>query len=167
MTFNTPFAPAARLLSWQTQEAEVLADTTVRMLVRTHGQLLRQAETAAVDALLERPDLPSLSLQLLPPSQPRRRAGWPPELNADPGVQHDMALVLDELAPREDARYRHIEDNSASHVQSSMMGCSAFVFMQRGALVLGRWQGIYLMEFDGPRQRTVYVKALPDPPTGA
>ena len=37
--------------------------------------------------------------------------------NADPGVQHDMQLVLGEVAPRNDRRYRHIEDNSASHVQ--------------------------------------------------
>ncbi len=83
--------------------------------------------------------------------------------NADPGVQDDMQMVLGEVAPREDSRYRHVEDNSASHVQSSMMGCSAFVFADGGTLVLGRWQGIYLTEFDGPRQRTVYVKVLADP----
>ena len=82
--------------------------------------------------------------------------------NADPGVQHDMQLVLGEVAPRDDRRYRHIEDNSASHVQSSMMGFSTFVFVERGALVLGRWQAIYLAEFDGPRQRTVHVKVLRD-----
>jgi secondary thiamine-phosphate synthase enzyme len=82
--------------------------------------------------------------------------------NADPGVQYDMQLVLGEVAPRTDRRYRHIEDNSASHVQSSMMGFSTFVFVERRALVLGRWQAIYLAEFDGPRQRTVHVKVLPD-----
>ena len=82
--------------------------------------------------------------------------------NADPGVQHDMLLVLGEIAPRVDRRYRHIEDNSASHVQSSAMGFSAFVFVQRGTLVLGRWQAIYLAEFDGPRSRNVFVKILAD-----
>ena len=82
--------------------------------------------------------------------------------NADSGVQHDMQLILGEVAPRDDRRYRHIEDNSASHVQSSMMGFSTFVFVERGALVLGRRQAIYLAEFDGPRQRTVHVKVLPD-----
>ena len=82
--------------------------------------------------------------------------------NADPGVQQDMLLVLDETAPREDARYRHIEDNSASHVQASMMGFSTFVFVEESAPVLGRWQAIYLVEFDGPRRRTVHVKILPD-----
>jgi secondary thiamine-phosphate synthase enzyme len=82
--------------------------------------------------------------------------------NADPGVQHDMHLLLGEIAPRDDARYRHIEDNSASHLQASMIGFSTFVFVQHGALVLGRWQGIYVAEFDGPRQRTVYVKVIAD-----
>ncbi len=82
--------------------------------------------------------------------------------NADPGVQHDMLLVLGEIAPRVDPRYRHIEANSASHVQSSAMGFSAFVFIQDGALLLGRWQAIYLAEFDGPRTRSVYVKMLAD-----
>jgi secondary thiamine-phosphate synthase enzyme len=82
--------------------------------------------------------------------------------NADPGVQHDMLLILSETAPRTDHRYRHIEDNSASHVQASMMGFSTFLFVHEGALVLGRWQAIYLAEFDGPRQRTVYVKIVAD-----
>ncbi len=84
--------------------------------------------------------------------------------NADPGVQHDMLLVLADNAPREDQRYRHIEDNSASHVQSSTMGFSTFLFIHEGRMVRGRWQGIYLTEFDGPRERTVYVKVVQDMP---
>ncbi len=84
--------------------------------------------------------------------------------NADPGVQHDMLLVLADNAPREDQRYRHIEDNSASHVQSSTMGFSTFLFVHEGRMVRGRWQGIYLTEFDGPRERTVYVKVVQDMP---
>jgi secondary thiamine-phosphate synthase enzyme len=82
--------------------------------------------------------------------------------NADPGVQHDMLLLLREIAPRNDPRYRHIEDNSASHLQSSAMGFSHFVFVENGRLILGRWQAIYLAEFDGPRERHVLVKLLRD-----
>src|SRR4028118_2203456 len=78
---------------------------------------------------------------------PHTTCGITTQENADPGVQHDMLLILGETAPRVDQRYRHIEDNSASHVQASMMGCSAFVFVHEGALVLGRWQAIYLAEF--------------------
>ncbi len=93
---------------------------------------------------------------------PHTTCGITIQENADPGVQHDMLLILRETAPRVDPRYRHIEDNSASHVQASMMGFSAFVFVHVGRLVLGRWQAIYLAEFDGPRERTVHVKVLAD-----
>jgi secondary thiamine-phosphate synthase enzyme len=93
---------------------------------------------------------------------PHTTCGITIQENADPGVQHDMLLLLREIAPREDRRYRHIEDNSASHMQASAMGFSHFVFVERGELVLGRWQAIYLTEFDGPRTRRVLVKVLRD-----
>jgi secondary thiamine-phosphate synthase enzyme len=93
---------------------------------------------------------------------PHTTCGVTIQENADPGVQHDMLLILNETAPRIDQRYRHIEDNSASHVQASMMGFSTFVFVHEGTLVLGRWQAIYLAEFDGPRQRTMHIKVLSD-----
>lgn len=94
---------------------------------------------------------------------PHTTCGLTIQENADPGVQHDMLLLLGRLAPREDPNYRHIEDNSASHLQASMMGFSQVIFVERGTLVLGRWQGIYLTEFDGPRERTLMVKVQVDP----
>lgn len=93
---------------------------------------------------------------------PHTTCGLTIQENADPGVQHDMLMVLRRIIPRHDAGYRHIEDNSASHLQASMMGFSSFVFIEHGQLVLGRWQTIYLAEFDGPRTRTVMVKFLRD-----
>ncbi len=75
-------AAAARLLGWQTQEPAVLSDTTVRLLVRQHGQLLRHAEQAEATALLARPDQAALAPVLVPHDQPRRRAGWPVDLTA-------------------------------------------------------------------------------------
>jgi len=89
---------------------------------------------------------------------PHTTCGLTIQENADPGVQHDMLLLLNRIAPRTDPNYRHIEDNSASHLQASTMGFSQTVFVEDGQLVLGRWQAIYLTEFDGPRQRTVIVK---------
>jgi len=82
------FAPAARLLGWQTHEEAVLSATTIRSLVRTHGQIIRQAEQAEVAALMQRDDLEALRPQLVPVTAPRRRAGWPKELSA----AVDMAL---------------------------------------------------------------------------
>ncbi len=91
---------------------------------------------------------------------PHTTCGLTIQENADPGVQHDMLLNLHHLAPRNDRRYQHIEDNSASHLQASLMGFNVWLFVEAGQLVLGRWQAIYLCEFDGPRQRTLMVKIV-------
>lgn len=93
---------------------------------------------------------------------PHTTCGITIQENADPGVQHDMLLLLRRIAPRDDPAYRHIEDNSASHLQASAMGFSHFVFVSGGRLMLGRWQAVYLAEFDGPRTREVLVKVLRD-----
>jgi hypothetical protein len=76
------FASVTRLLGWQTHQEQVLSETTLRNLVRTHGQIIRQAEQAEVEALLAREDLARLTPQLLPAKTPRRRAAWPASLSA-------------------------------------------------------------------------------------
>ncbi len=93
---------------------------------------------------------------------PHTTCGLTIQENADPGVQHDMIMLLRRIAPRNDPGYLHIEDNSASHLQASAMGFSQFVFVEGGRLVLGQWQAIYLAEFDGPRTRRALVKLLRD-----
>jgi len=75
------FEPVARLLGWQTYEERVLCATTIRSLVRIHGQILGQAEQVEVVTLLQRDDLATLRPQLAPLTAPRR-AGWPKELSA-------------------------------------------------------------------------------------
>jgi secondary thiamine-phosphate synthase enzyme len=80
--------------------------------------------------------------------------------NADPDVQHDMLRKLETLIPKSEQYYRHGEGNSDSHVKTSMVGSSATVLVEKGRLVLGRWQGVYFCEFDGPRQREMMVKAV-------
>lgn len=95
---------------------------------------------------------------------PHTTCGLVIQENADPGVGHDMLLLLRRIAPRGDPAYRHVEENAPAHLQSSLMGQATFVFVQDGELLLGRWQAIFLAEFDGPRTRTVFVKVLPDPP---
>lgn len=76
--------------------------------------------------------------------------------NADPDVVHDILTELDRIVPWED-HYRHSEGNSAAHLKSSLVGCSAQIPVENGRLVLGTWQGIYFAEFDGPRTRKVLV----------
>lgn len=80
--------------------------------------------------------------------------------NADPDVVHDVLGKLDRLVPREEPFYRHAEGNSDSHLKTSFFGPSLTVIVSGGRLVLGRWQGIYFCEFDGPRERRVAVQLL-------
>jgi len=80
--------------------------------------------------------------------------------NADPDVQKDILRRLDEIYPWEMNRDRHLEGNSAAHLKTSTVGTSQTVIVHNGKLLLGRWQGIYFCEFDGPRERTCYVKIL-------
>ena len=79
--------------------------------------------------------------------------------NADPDVQKDILRRLGEIYPWE-AKDRHLEGNSAAHLQASIAGTSLTVIIHNGKLLLGRWQGIYFCEFDGPRARICYVKIL-------
>ncbi len=90
-----PFTSVARLLGWQAHEAHILGETTLRSLVRSHGQVIRQAEQAEVAALMAHDNLTALDMHLVPHNQPRRRAGWPAELNA----AVDAALAADQMCP--------------------------------------------------------------------
>lgn len=77
--------------------------------------------------------------------------------NADPDVQTDMLGFLRRLIPQHEPNFRHFEHNSDAHIKSSLVGSSVTVPFRGGRLTLGRWQGIYLCEFDGPREREVVV----------
>jgi len=80
--------------------------------------------------------------------------------NADPDVQSDMLGFLRRLIPQYEPNFRHFEHNSDSHIKTSLIGSSVTVPYSNGKLCLGRWQGIYLCEFDGPRVRKVLIKTL-------
>ena len=80
--------------------------------------------------------------------------------NADPDVQSDMLGFLQRLIPQYEPSFKHFEHNSDAHIKSSLVGSSVTVLFENGKLLLGRWQGIYLCEFDGPRERRVVVQIL-------
>ncbi|MHB1002076.1 MAG: secondary thiamine-phosphate synthase enzyme YjbQ [Armatimonadota bacterium] len=88
---------------------------------------------------------------------PHTTAGITINENADPDVTSDMIDTLNRLVPQSDS-YRHAEGNSDAHVKASMMGFSVTVFVENGRLLLGTWQGIYFCEFDGPRNRHVFIR---------
>jgi len=72
--------------------------------------------------------------------------------NADPDVKTDLLRHLAEMIPQKRS-FHHAEGNSDAHIKASMMGFSLRLTVHRGRLLLGRWQGIYFCEFDGPRRR--------------
>jgi len=78
--------------------------------------------------------------------------------NADPDVIRDLLYGLKKIVP--ESGYHHAEGNSPAHIKSSVIGCSEQVLVEEGRLALGTWQGIYFCEFDGPRNRTYFVKVL-------
>ena len=92
---------------------------------------------------------------------PHTTAGIIINEHADPSVAEDIAAQLDAIVPQH-AKYRHLEGNAPAHIKASLTGSSKTLLVEGGKLVLGTWQGIFFCEFDGPRNRTVIVKILPD-----
>ncbi len=80
--------------------------------------------------------------------------------NADPDVVHDLLLHLERAVPKEQPGFRHGEGNSDAHIKAALVGPSVTLLVRQGDLVLGRWQGVFFCEFDGPRQRTLHVQYL-------
>lgn len=90
---------------------------------------------------------------------PHTTAGLTLNENWDATVQHDLGVGLDAISPpRPD--YRHTEGNSPAHLKSSLVGAAQVLPVADGRLALGTWQGVYLVEFDGPRRRQVLVKVM-------
>jgi secondary thiamine-phosphate synthase enzyme len=87
-------------------------------------------------------------------------AGLTVNENADPDVPRDMLHALRTLIPQHGMGFRHGEENSDAHIKASLTGPSVTIPFENGKLLLGRWQGIFLCEFDGGRQRQVIMTIL-------
>ncbi len=94
---------------------------------------------------------------------PHTTAGVTINEGADPLVARDLEAALEQVV--EDGwPWQHVEDpdgpNAPSHVRASLMSPHVLVPLREGKLALGRWQGIFFCEFDGPRERKLYVTTL-------
>lgn len=89
---------------------------------------------------------------------PHTTAGVTINENADPDVVRDLLFALERAVP--DAGFTHSEGNSDAHTKTLMTGTSASVIIENSGLMLGTWQSIYFCEYDGPRQRKVYIKII-------
>ena len=90
---------------------------------------------------------------------PHTTAGITINENTDKDVEKDILKGLEDSIYNRDS-FKHFEGNSDAHLKSTVVGVSQTVIINNGMLVLGRWQGIYFCEFDGPRNRQFYVKIL-------
>jgi len=94
---------------------------------------------------------------------PHTTAGVTINEYADPAVARDLEVALEKVVD-DGWDWKHVEDpdgpNAPSHVRSSLIDTQVLVPLAEGKLALGRWQGIFFCEFDGPRERKVYVTAL-------
>ena len=94
---------------------------------------------------------------------PHTTAGVTINEHADPMVARDFEMALERIVP-EDWGWQHVEDpdgpNAPSHVRGSLIGPHVLVPIDAGKLGLGRWQGIFFCEFDGPRERSVHISVL-------
>jgi len=90
---------------------------------------------------------------------PHTTAGITVQEGYDPDVTRDIAVHLEQMVPHT-GDYRHAEGNSDSHIKAMLTGNSQALPVEYGKLQLGRWQAIFFCEFDGPRQRTVWVQIV-------
>lgn len=92
---------------------------------------------------------------------PHTTAGITINENADPAVMKDVINYLNKLIPKSGSlgyKFKHMEGNSDAHIKCSLTGQSIDLLVHEGSVMLGTWQGIMFTEYDGPRNRKVYVQ---------
>ncbi len=90
---------------------------------------------------------------------PHTTAGFTINENADPDVPRDILMGFRHAIPSS-LPYAHAEGNSDAHLKAAITGSSVTIIVEEGRLQLGTWQGIFFCEFDGPRERRIYIKFL-------
>ena len=127
-----------------------------QIAVKTHKQCELLDITSQVENVVRKSGVKSGMCYVF---VPHTTAGITINENADPDVVKDIIMELNKIVPLSD-HYLHAEGNSAAHIKSSMIGCSREVIIEENNLKLGTWQSLFLCEFDGPRDRRVWVKVM-------
>jgi len=132
--------------AWQVVAVETRARTELKDITREVARLVKESgvESGACHLYV-----------------PHTTAGILINESDDPDVARDIGDALDRLVPR-NAGYKHYEGNADSHIKASLVGSSQVVPIEGGKLGLGRWQGIFFAEFDGPRKREVRIRVASD-----
>jgi secondary thiamine-phosphate synthase enzyme len=132
--------------------------STGELSVHTEGRVQLLDVTAGVGSLVRDSGVKSGICFLY---VPHTTAGVTINESDDPDVARDIEAALEKMAPP-NAGYRHSEGNADAHIKAALVGASATIFIANGQLELGRWQGIFFCEFDGPRLRTLRIKIVAD-----
>jgi secondary thiamine-phosphate synthase enzyme len=128
----------------------------IRLRTERHTQLVEI--TRQVEEALDGADGASAALVFVP----HTTAGVTVNEHTDPAVARDFETALERMVG-DGWGWRHVEageENAPSHVRAGLLGQQAVVPLDAGRLALGTWQGIFFCEFDGPRERRVYVAPL-------
>ena len=129
-----------------------------KVSVRTRSRVDFQNVTQQIQEMVKSSSVESGVCYVL---VPHTTVGITVNEHADPCVVEDIAAQLEAMVPQH-SNYRHLEGNAPAHIKATLVGNSETLLVESGKLVLGTWQGIFLCEFDGPRDRTMLVKIMPD-----
>ncbi len=77
----------------------------------------------------------------------------------DPNLTRDLLAKMHDLVPST-GKYYHVGDNADAHIKAAIMGANTTLPIENASIIMGEWQGVFLTDFDGPRERDVYIKVL-------
>lgn len=126
--------------------------------IETHSRVEFKDVTGQIEQLIEKSGIESGQCHVF---VPHTSAAILINENYDPGLRQDIANFLKNLAPPS-PDYHHNDGNCDSHLKATLMGATRTLLIENRRLLLGRWQGVYFCEFDGPRRRDLYVKLVSD-----
>jgi secondary thiamine-phosphate synthase enzyme len=126
--------------------------------IETHSRVEFKDITGQIERLIEQSGVQSGQCHVF---VPHTTAAILINENYDPALRQDIADFLKKLAPP-GRDYQHNDGNCDSHLKAALIGASKTLLIENHRLLLGRWQGVYFCEFDGPRRRDLHVKLVSD-----
>ncbi len=126
--------------------------------IETHSRVEFKDITGQIERLIEQSGIESGQCHVF---VPHTTAAILINENYDPALRQDIADFLKKLAPP-DVDYQHNDGNCDSHLKAALIGASKTLLIENHRLLLGRWQGVYFCEFDGPRRRDLHIKLVAD-----
>ena len=129
-----------------------------RLSIKTSTRVDFQDITAKIHSLIKSSNVEEGTCHIF---VPHTTAGIMVNEHADPSVVEDIRERLEAVVPQHN-NYQHLEGNAPAHIKASLVGNSETLLIEGGKLLLGTWQGIFLCEFDGSRNRTVLIYIVTD-----